>query len=258
MDPREELYKRIVGDNPPDDVVPVKWAWYLKYLDARIIEIWSGILWEMVKDLAPDHCVADPFQVAKVYELLVVIAEAINTRMDFSLDTIAKDLRATGHIKDDAPIDGVRRLVWILCGHSTLLYDPEPQDFVDDAGNLELRLRRLPTLMRARTRARGTILTSFSEDMQLAGDQFHEVLGRFGNLLPEPHPLSPIDRPQSLGNIEHLTVAYLCIDGLKKVAKIRIEWVNTLELHLQLDQRKRVLRLFRFPTGVRGVGKTIK
>lgn len=35
---------------------------------------------------------------------------------------------------------------------------------------------------------------------------------------------------------------------LQNVDNLRIEWINTLNLHLQLDVRERVLRLFRFPS----------
>jgi hypothetical protein len=242
------LYKRLLGETPPDDMFQVRWAWYLKYLDARIIEMWSGTLRQVIIDLAPQHCLAGPVQMARVYEVLVVIAEAIKQRSEFSIDNICDDLRATDLINDGASLNDIRQMVWILAEHLTQLYDPEAVSFVDDADNVKLRLRRMPTLMRARTRARVTVLTSFSGKMHLAEDQFHEALDRFGDLLPKPYLPSFTDQPQLLSFVEYLNVAYLCVDGLKKVAKIRIEWVNTLELHLQPDQRKRILRLFRFPT----------
>lgn len=54
--------------------------------------------------------------------------------------------------------------------------------------------------------------------------------------------------PRRAGNDNHLTVSYICFDTLRKVCNLRIKWVNTLNLHLQLDVRERVLRLFRFPS----------
>jgi hypothetical protein len=50
------------------------------------------------------------------------------------------------------------------------------------------------------------------------------------------------------GSDNYLTVSYICFNTLRNVGNLRIEWVNTLNLHLQLDVRERVLRLFRFPS----------
>jgi hypothetical protein len=238
----------MISDQPPDEAFQRQWAWYLKFLDARIAETWIAILRDTLEGLAGEHSSADPAQIARVYEVFVVIAENIRTRSEFSIDDVVSDLRDKKLLKADCSMDSARQLVWVFAGYLTMLYDPDAEGFLDDAGAPQLCLRRLSNLGRARSRARGTILTSFREDMKLAEEQFHRSLGNFGALLPKPSSLSPSDRPQFLGNIEHLNVAYLSADGLKKVAKLNIEWVNTLELHLQLDQRKRILRLFRFPT----------
>jgi hypothetical protein len=44
------------------------------------------------------------------------------------------------------------------------------------------------------------------------------------------------------------SVQYGIDNTLQNVDNLRIEWINTLNLHLQLDVRERVLRLFRFPS----------
>jgi hypothetical protein len=43
------------------------------------------------------------------------------------------------------------------------------------------------------------------------------------------------------------SVQYGIDNTLQNVDNLRIGWINTLNLHLQLDVRGRVLRLFRFP-----------
>jgi hypothetical protein len=79
----------------------------------------------------------------------------------------------------------------------------------------------------------------------------HGMLDQFGSLFPEaPHSPFPDSMlsPGLAGSDNYLTVSYICFNTLRIVGNLRIEWVNTLNLHLQLDVRDRVLRLFRFPS----------
>lgn len=75
-------------------------------------------------------------------------------------------------------------------------------------------------------------------------EPLHNLLAQFGDIMPkvevDQQYLSSVD-------VDHINITYMNFYTLKYVANIEIEWVNTLNLHLQLDTRRRILRLFRFP-----------
>ena len=78
----------------------------------------------------------------------------------------------------------------------------------------------------------------------------------FGNIIPQIDatsgelnhlPLSPTvsGPPQSS---EYLVFSYLSYNISTRVAQIKIEWVDCINPHLEFDERRRLLKLFRFPS----------
>ena len=77
----------------------------------------------------------------------------------------------------------------------------------------------------------------------------YSLLGRFGDLIPEvkPHQLLDHDLHGSRG-IENILVGHVCFNTLQSLAGLKIEWVTSLSLHLELDSGKKTLKLFQFPS----------
>jgi len=76
------------------------------------------------------------------------------------------------------------------------------------------------------------------------------LLQGFGDLVPQ----RPSDARRHNGSsatsnhTDRIDLSLLCFHTLKKVAKITIQWVDCLNLHLDFDRKSRVLKLFRFPS----------
>lgn len=119
-----------------------------------------------------------------------------------------------------------------------MLYDPSPRY----ASKQVLEIRRpaggppIATSLNTRT------ITKFSIDFDYIDQPFAALLRQFGTLMPQ------IDVDTRTHEPELITVAYICYAMLEKAVGIKIEWVNSLSLHLEFDSQQRVLKIFRFPS----------
>ena len=93
---------------------------------------------------------------------------------------------------------------------------------------------------------RSKTFTSFSQSLENMDLPLHTFFRGFGTMIPEHmgETLGPMGG-QSNGWIYQTSV---CFHTLYKIAKIRIEWVDCLSLHLEFNTRSKVLKLFRFPS----------
>jgi hypothetical protein len=73
------------------------------------------------------------------------------------------------------------------------------------------------------------------------------IISRFGILLPQPE--SDLDLNASR-DVEIATdcidTAFISFQKLKEALKLKIEWVQTINQHLEFDQQINTLRIFRF------------
>lgn len=252
MDAREELYHIMVSNLPPDAVTNHCWRWYLSYIDSQIKELWSPHLGPTIRDLSPSWNAARAGDWAQVYKVIWVIASTITTGMqgvqgvEVSLDNIIEELTTADLLASSVVTDHVRNMVWSLAGPITMLFDPKMANT-----NLSLlQLRRSASTHTSRGRHRGTVIVNFVQPASIAQVPFYQMLMHFGTLLPEVRSSNltgQCNHNLNTPNDSHFYPAYISFNVLRSVAKLRIEWVNTLNLHLQLDERKRILRLYRFP-----------
>jgi hypothetical protein len=71
----------------------------------------------------------------------------------------------------------------------------------------------------------------------------YRLISKFGDLIPEvPTPL-PYHRAS-----ETIKVPSVCFITLQNLADLRIEWVTSLALHLELDSSRKTLKVFQFPS----------
>jgi hypothetical protein len=90
---------------------------------------------------------------------------------------------------------------------------------------------------------------SFQQSFNNIDLPLYSMLGRFGCLLPMPrtHPL----RPQGFSGeqqSEVIMVQSVCFNTLREIAGLKIEWVSSLALHLELDSGRKTLKLFQYPS----------
>jgi hypothetical protein len=242
----------MVSSFPPDPVAQLCWRWYLAYLDSQIKALWNNHLVPTIRDLQAEWSAAKAADWAQIYKVICVIASTLGKGMqgaqdmEVSLDDIIKELKTVDLLACPIVIDHVRQVAWSLAGCVTMLFDPK----MPNASFSQLQLRRSALTHTTRGHHRSTIITSFSQPMSTAQEPFYQMLMQFGALLPEVRSSSSVGQCNHAShstNDSHFYPNYVSFDVLKNVAKLRIEWVNTLNLHLQLDERKRILRLYRFP-----------
>ena len=252
VDAREELYCIMVSSREPDPITRQCWRWYLSYLELQIKELWNSVLSPVIRDLPSSWAIAKPEEWAIIYKVICIIASTIvkGTEIapgtEISLDNIISELITADLLASSVNPDQVRQMVWSLAGPITMLFDPKTAT----TNFSQLQLRRPVSTHIARGRHRGTVITSFSRPVFVAEEPFYQMLTEFGALLPEVRQIgftAPCCHVSVLTNDSDFYPSYISFDVLKNVAKLKIEWVNTLSLHLQLDERKRILRLYRFP-----------
>lgn len=84
-----------------------------------------------------------------------------------------------------------------------------------------------------------------SQDFEANEQPIHNMLGRFGNLIPDPaFSKSSSFAPHS----EFIKANHLCYHTLAMVCQVEIEWVETLNMHMEFDTAKKVLKIYRFPS----------
>lgn len=78
---------------------------------------------------------------------------------------------------------------------------------------------------------------------------FGYLLSNFGDLIPGPRILTPAERCDfSDLPTEVIKVQSVCFNTLHSVVGVKIEWVSSLALHLEIDSGKRTLKLFQYPS----------
>ena len=91
--------------------------------------------------------------------------------------------------------------------------------------------------------------SSYRQSFERIAQPLEIMLGDFGCLIPMPriHPLPPqwlYGNQQS----EDVVVHSICFKTLQQSARLRIELVDSLNLHLELDSELRSLKLFKYPS----------
>jgi hypothetical protein len=90
---------------------------------------------------------------------------------------------------------------------------------------------------------------NFKQGFDYVDSPLHNLLDRFGDLIPEAGGFQTHE-PMSSGNrsSEVIMVQSVCFNTLQQIAELKIEWVTSLALHLELDSGKKTLKLFQFPS----------
>lgn len=78
----------------------------------------------------------------------------------------------------------------------------------------------------------------------------YNLIGRFGDLLPELKTSSVYEPPSQHveDSSESIYVASVCFQALHEFTALKIEWVTSLALHLELDSSSKTLKVFQFPS----------
>jgi hypothetical protein len=90
---------------------------------------------------------------------------------------------------------------------------------------------------------------SFRQSFEYNEFPLYNLIGRFGDLIPEAKMHSSHHRGVALEpSNDVILVQSVCFQTLQQYAELKIEWVSSLALHLELDSGKKTLKLFQFPS----------
>ena len=186
-----------------------------------------------------------------MYRMLALMAETIRSKDQLTLQEIIDEQGDHGDF--DAHYPGTNslltQLIFMAFGWMTMLYDPEtaPNPY-------ELSLSRQTRVSKRAFNT--TVLLSYEQDFGLVQQPLGRLFRVFGNVIPQSEDTSAelnhiLSSPTASGpyqSSEYLVLSCLSYHTLSMVAQIKIEWVDCINLHLEFDEGRRLLKLFRFPS----------
>ena len=225
----------------PNDIY---FQWYLRYLRHRLKGVPGGLLRLITPDLEIRQ--SPPPEIhPKVLVFLATIAKLLKSEHQLTLSEIFEKLEnqetllAGFQLKNQAI-----QLIFIVVGLLTFFYDPvlDPED-----GVLQIRC---PEKAPARV-SRNDTWTSYSQDMSHIDQPIVTLLRQFGGV-KGPIPWTVFNETEISSSLKSpfdpLISSNLSYFTLKRVANIDIEWVSSVCLHLEFNMRRKILKLFRFPS----------
>jgi hypothetical protein len=237
-------------------------VWYGKFLECRFKGAWTTVTREALRSLSPTFNEPRPGEIGVVYNFMSVAAKLLleDGHRGLAMVDIVDQADNLHLFKDqkDAQRATPNQLVFAAIGWLSklaessscvamsnaeclvaMLYDPEP---IPRPGQLKVR-KAMGSISHPRTRTRPgrTFIHYIQEGFDDIDQPLFIYLRKFGHLIPEIGA--------GLAKVpELITVSYVCFSMLDKVADVKIEWVNSLSLHLEFDNVRRVLKIFRFPS----------
>lgn len=218
--------------------------WYLRYLRYRFRRIPKVLLGL----IAPEIEFQQPFAPRthpKALLFLAAIAAFLKSEHDLALSEILARLEHQGLLQPKVELrPQAIQLIFIAVGLLTFFYDPvlDPED-----GALQIHC---PERTGAKA-SRNDTWISCSQDMSHTEQPIVVLLRRFGGV-KGPIPRAIFNEMESArvvrSTLDSLISSNLSYFTLTRIAQISVEWVSSLCLHLDFDMRRKVLKLFRFPS----------
>ncbi|KAH7400228.1 hypothetical protein BKA64DRAFT_477638 [Cadophora sp. MPI-SDFR-AT-0126] len=243
------------------DILDSACSWYLQFLEARIREAWEPLLRPLLEGVDASSLTPGKTDFEVVMQVLTIVAVRLQ-QPDCSLTEIADALYNEGLAKmADVEYDQMAQLSFAAIGWITLLYIPKIAPSPD---RLELRTPAAdfapeyqavftaysPTPRRRKRKSRQNQTFRVLEmDMSLIDQPLALLLQRFGSIIPDRKESMVVSIYPSSDNFTSQIKAYhLSFHTIYRIAKVNIEWVDCLALHLEFDPATKTLAIFRFPS----------
>ena len=259
-----EIQKGLLEQFSGNSKAPDSWdnceKFFLAHLEARIAQIWLSTIAKVIK--CPNATTPTNDLAARqiVYKILVVVAKSLSEDVECTLAGIVeklqssslikediddnKKLQSSGLIKEDSEENLALQMVFQFVGWLTALFDPSPTP-----SPASLELCKAGHISRRRRLVRQRVIRQSSIPVSEARQPVHRLLRRFGSLLPE---VLCVRRSEMAGGPEAgpecIIASYVSFHSIEQVLNVSLEWVSTLNQHLEFDQSQRILRVFRLPS----------
>jgi hypothetical protein len=218
-------------------------------LDLRIARIWVAIIMPVAVCLARDTESTSEEARRLIYNMLidvVVFLRKLRMDVDCTLFDLWASIAERYKVRNASEPLGIQMcfhfIAWV-----TGLFDPSPESsslflalHVEDEKSARRQILRQPAVRRTRVK------------IDAGRQPLHRLLGRFGTILPELEKLNSthLERELEVGT-DSINTAYVSWRSMRQALKMEIEWVSTLNQHLEFDQRNNILRVFRLPSLLR-------
>jgi hypothetical protein len=92
--------------------------------------------------------------------------------------------------------------------------------------------------------------TRYQQSLENVDQPLHVLLQYFGKIVPTANVSRGLETVGMTTNPYDpwIDVSLVCFHTLHRVAHIKIEWVDSLSLHLEFDSYTKILKIFRFPS----------
>jgi uncharacterized membrane protein YqjE len=230
------LISFIVGDTIIKGSLATACVWYARFLRYKFNSHWH-LLAPVLVGIDDESTAPKRGDLVIVYKFVMTVARLLKTQTSLALSEIVDELDNELQLKQQ--LDGERaipnQLVFAAIGWLTMLYEAVCKP---DADKLEV----------TKTSTTRKIYT-YSQGLDHVDRPFDYLLSNFGDLIPGPRILTSAERGDSSDlPTEDIKVQSVCFNTLHSVVGIKIEWVSSLALHLEIDSGKKTLKLFQYPS----------
>jgi len=160
------------------------------------------------------------------------------------MDDIQHSLPPHLAAEDDDHSEALLQLIFIAMGLLIMLYDPGLSPAPHTVSIAK------PLTLSGSTLSADSIANHECSLEDASQPQAHQLLNFFGRLIPGSlawaREVSVIQQPDIF--TEHLVLSYLNFYTLFKIGSIKVEFVDSLGLHLEFEEKTKTLKLFRFPS----------
>ena len=234
-----------------DTILDESFNFYCRFLEQRFKAINKSHFLPCLKGFA-DGPLEPVLNLLVMYKLLISMAGLVMSKDNLTLQDMI-DGQDQLDTKYSPTSDLLTQLIFMAFGWMSMLYDP---DLNPNPDKLQLSRVTRVKLHRQTSNLKTEYLHTFEQGFHQLQQPLDNLFCVFGMILPSP------DRPLATGtgypsslkpashdtSSEYLILSFISYYTLVKVAKIRIQWVESLNLHLEFDEGARVLKLFRYPS----------
>ncbi|PMD58304.1 uncharacterized protein K444DRAFT_442681 [Hyaloscypha bicolor E] len=248
-----------LGEKPREELKDAC-AWYMNFLEFKIRQAWKSLFIPVLRGTIGNEQAPPPNSedFSLTFEILKTIAEALR-RENLALTDILDKLYNENLFKEaDGDRSHANQLVFAALGWISSLYsarhDPDPMKLQINLPDSTSSVPESPHTARRRRRSKKETFTHFSHTQENNDQPLNTLLGSFGKVIPQRQRqwVSGRVSPASINPVRHdddwIELSLLCFHALNKVANVKIEWVDSLSLHLEFDNKTKVLKVFRLPS----------
>ncbi|KAH8784320.1 hypothetical protein BGZ57DRAFT_925319 [Hyaloscypha finlandica] len=248
-----------LGEKPREELKDAC-AWYMNFLEFKIRQAWKPLFIPVLRGTIDNEEAPPPNNedISLTFEILKTIVGALG-RKDLALTDIVDEIYNKNPFTEaDNDRSHANQLVFAALGWISSLYsarpDPDPMELQINLPYSASSVPESPHTARRRRRAKKETFTHFSHTLENNDQPLKILFGSFGKVIPQRQRqwVSGRVSPASIAPVRHdddwIELSLLCFHALNKVANVKIEWVDSLSLHLEFDDSTKVLKVFRLPS----------